>query len=112
STLSGNDQRGTGLVDKYRVYLIDDGIVQISLYQLFFIDYHIVTKVIESQLIIGYISDIAGILGSSLVILHRVQHHAYSKSQKLMNLSHPLSVTVCQVIVDGYNVYTLSFQCV
>ena len=29
-----------------------------------------------------------------------------------MNASHPVGITVCQVVIDRDNVYTLSFQCV
>ena len=110
AALSGNDQRGTGFIDKHRVHLIDDGIVQISLYQLFLVDHHVVTKIVKSQFIVGHIGDVTGILSSSLIIFHRVKDHTYSKSQELMDFSHPFCVTVCQVIIDGYNVHALSFQ--
>ena len=110
SALSGNNKRCSGLINQYGVNLINDGIVQISLYKLFFVDHHIVTKVIKSQLVVGHIRDIARILGTSLVIFHGVQNHTYGQSQELMHLAHPLRITVCQVIVDGNNVYAFAFQ--
>ena len=72
SALSGNDQRRTRLIDQYGVHLIDDGIVKISLHQLFFINDHVVTKVIKAQLIIGHVSNVAGILSAALIVFHRV----------------------------------------
>ena len=74
--LAGNDQRGTGFVDENGVHLVDDGVVKLSLYQLLFVDHHVVTKVVETVLVVGYISDIAGILGAALVVIHGVQDTA------------------------------------
>ena len=35
---------------------------------------------------------------------------SYSKAQESIYLSHPLRVTLCQVVVDGYNVHAFAFQ--
>ena len=59
ATLTGNDQRGTGFIDQNGVDLIDDGIMQATLYQLFFIDDHVVTQVIETEFVVGDVGDIA-----------------------------------------------------
>ena len=37
-----------------------------------------------------------------------IQNYAYGQSQKLMNLSHPLSITLCQIIIDCYDMHTFS----
>ena len=70
--LPGNDQRRPRLIDQYRVHLIDDGKVKPSLHELFFVDDHVVTQIVESQLIIGHISNIAGISLTALFIVHAV----------------------------------------
>ena len=72
ATLSGNNQRCTGLINQYGVHLIDDGKIQITKNQLLLVDNHVISQVIKAQLIIGNISDIAGIsllplLGSHMV---------------------------------------------
>src|SRR5699024_9893929 len=100
AALTGNDQRGTGLVDKHGVHLVDDTVVKFSLYKLFLVDYHVVTKVIKSQLVIGHIGDVASVSRTSLLRLHIVQYHAHGKTQEFMNLTHPLGVTLCQIVVD------------
>ena len=110
AALTGNDQRGTGFINQDRVHLVDDGVMKFSLYQLLFIDHHIVTKVVETVLVVGYISDITGILGTALVIVHGVQDTAAGQSQEAVNLSHLLGITVCQVIVDGDDMDSFSLQ--
>ena len=110
SALSGNNQRGTGLVDQHRVHLVNDGIVQVSLHQLLFINHHVISQIVETILIVGHIGDITGILLSSLIVFHGVQDHAHGQAQKLMHLSHPLRVTLCQIVVDRHNMDAFSFQ--
>ena len=110
AALSGNDQRCTCLVDQDRVNLIDDTVVQISLYQLLFVDNHVVTKVIKSQFVVGYICDIASVCCTALFWLHVIQNDTYCQAEELMNLTHPLSISLCQVVVDCYNVNTFAFQ--
>ena len=46
SALSGNNKRCSCLIDQHRVHLIDDGIVQVSLYKLLFVDDHVVTGIL------------------------------------------------------------------
>ena len=72
SALAGNDQRCSGLVDQDRVNLIDNRIVKSPLNQLFFINNHVVSQVIKSQLIIRRIGNIAGISCFSLFRCHTV----------------------------------------
>ena len=110
TTLAGNNQRGTCLVNQYRVHLINDGVVQFSLYQLFFINNHVITKIIKTILVICHVSNITGILLPSFIVFHGVQNHTDSQPQKLMNLSHPLCITLCQIVIDSYNMNSLSFQ--
>ena len=39
-----------------------------------------------------------------------VDNHASRQSQKVIHLTHPASVTLCQVVVDGHHMNTLAFQ--
>ena len=68
SALSGDNQRRTGLVDQDGVNLINDRIMQISLHQLVFIDDHIIPQIVKAQLVVGDISDIAGIGRPALLL--------------------------------------------
>ena len=48
AALTGDDQRCSGFIDQDRVHLIDDGIMQSPLHQLFFIDDHIITQIVKT----------------------------------------------------------------
>ena len=112
AALSGNDQRCTCLVNQDGVDLIDDTVMQISLYQLFFINNHVVTKVIKSQFVVGYVSNITSICFTAFFRCHVVEYHTDSQTKEFMNLTHPLSISFCQIVIDGYDVNTLAFQCI
>ena len=73
--LSGNDQRCSGLIDQNGIDLIDNCIMQSSLNQLFFINNHVISQIIKSKFIIRYISNIAIISLSSLVIVHLIENN-------------------------------------
>ena len=70
TTLSGNDKRCSCLINKNRVDLIDNGILKASLYQLLFVNYHVISQVIKSQFIIGNIGNITIILFTAFIIFH------------------------------------------
>ena len=110
STLSGNNQWCSCLINQDRVDLIDDGIMQISLYQLLFIDYHIVTQIVETKLVIGDIGNVAVICGAALFFCGSVQYHTYGQSQKFMDFTHPAGITACQVIINRYDMDALAVQ--
>ena len=69
-TLSRYDKRSSRFIDKNRIDLIHNGIVESTLYKLVLVNYHIVPEVIKSKLVIGYICNIAIICRSSFVRLH------------------------------------------
>ena len=112
AALPRNNQGRPGFVNQYRVHLINNGIMQIPLYKLLLINYHIITKVIKTQLIVRHIRDITGICRTALVVVHGIKHNAYRQAQKLMNLPHPFRITVCQIIIDRYNMDALALQCI
>ena len=110
SALTRNDQRCSRLIDQYRVHLVDNTEMQISQHQLLLVDYHVVTQVIKAELIICHISNITGICLLTLFAGHAVQHDPDRQAQKFMYLSHPLSVTLCQIVIDRYNMNALALQ--
>ena len=70
--LTGYDQRCSRLVYQNRVDLIDDSVVQAAKNELFFVDDHVITQIIEAEFVIGnicYVTIIclAALLGSHLV---------------------------------------------
>ena len=112
SALSGNNQRSTSLINQYRVHLIDDGVIQLSLYQLLFINDHVVTQIVKTKFVVRNIRNITGILFSSLIVFHRIENDTNLQTEKFMDFSHPLRITLCQIVIDCDNVHTFSFQCI
>ena len=68
--------------------------------------------VIEAELIVGTEGNV-GFIGLALgSIVHRAQHHADRQPQEIINLPHPLGVTLSQVVVHGNDVNTFAADCV
>ena len=86
--------------------------MKVSLYQILLINNHVITKIVKTKLIVGSICDIAVICLPSLIIIHGIQDHTNLQAKKLMYLSHPLGITLCQIIIDRDNVNALAFQCI
>ena len=76
ATLSRNNKRGPGFINKNRVHLVNNGIVKIPLYQLFLVDHHVITQVIKAQFIIGYVGNIAIIHFPAGIVVHVVKDTA------------------------------------
>ena len=112
AALSGNNQRCSCLVDQDGVDLVDDTVSKLSLYELLLVDHHVVTQVIETKFVVGDVGDVACILLAALIVLHIVQNDTDGQTEESVDFAHPLSISVCQVIVDGNNVDTASGQCI
>ena len=112
STLSGNDKRSSRLIDQYGIDLINDRIMQISLYELLLVDYHVITQIIKTELIICYISDITIVCLTTLVIVHIIQNNSNRQSKEFMYFTHPLGISLRQVVIDRYDTDTLALQSV
>ena len=112
AALTGNDKRRSRLVDQHRVHLVDDGVVQIPEHKLLLVDHHIVTQVVKTKLIVRHVGDVAVVRLPALLRLHIVQDNANLESQELMYLSHPLRITLSQIVIDRDNMHALALQCV
>ena len=108
--LTGNDQRRSGLIDQDGVHLIDDTEVQTSEHLLLLINGHVVAEIVEAQLVVGHIGDVAAVGSLSLLGGHLVQDNADLQSQELMHLTHPLRISLCQIVVDSNDMNALSLQ--
>ena len=110
---AGDNQRSTGVVNQYRVYLIDDGIIVLTLYKVFRADSHIVTQVVEAEFVVRTESDVgkislAACVGVGLVSVDAIHAQAVEHIER----AHPFGVTFCQIVVHGYYVHAVSGQCV
>ncbi len=110
AALAGDDQRRPGLVDQHRVHLVYDAEVQAPQDKLLLVDDHIVAQVIEAQLVVGHIGDVALVGLLALLAGHAVEDHSHGQAQELMHLSHPLRVTLHQIVVHRHHMDALALQ--
>ena len=106
-----DDERGAGFVDEDGVDLVDDGEVVAALDLLLLAGGHaIVAQVVEAELGVGAVGDVA------LVHLTAdrgglvVQDAADGEAQELVDVAHPLGVAGGQVVVDRDHVHAAPGQ--
>ena len=108
---TGDDQWRTGVVDEHGVNLIDNGVVMLDLNKVGHVHCHIVTKVVETELVVGSESDrtVIGPLSGIAVRLMLVDA-VHRKTVEHVERTHPLRVTLGEVVVDGDDMHTLARQ--
>ncbi len=79
-------------------------------HQLVLVDCHVVAQVIKAQLVVGYIGDVAVVGLLALLRAHAVENNADGEAHEGINLSHPLGITLCQIIIDRNHVNALAVQ--
>ena len=62
---------------------------------------HIVAQIVEAELVIGAVGDVAVVLLLALLVVQPVHDDADGEAQKLVDLPHPFGVAFGEVIVDG-----------
>ena len=107
---AGNDQRGSRLVDQNTVDLVHDREVMRPLIHLTQFRLHVVAQVIEPQLVVGRIGNVALIGGFLLVLGLLRNNNAGRQTQCGIDFAHPVGVAAGQVIVDRDDMHTLAGQ--
>ena len=106
---TGDDERRTRIVDEHGVHLVHDGKVVLALHQVLLADGHVVTQVVETELVVRSEGDVALVglaarVGVGLVLVDAVHGQAVEHIQR----AHPLGVTLGQVVVDGHHVHAFA----
>ena len=116
---AGNDQRRAGLVDEDVVHLVDDRVVQRPLHLLMLAGIavvapggrpHVVAQVVEAELVVRAVGDVAGVGRLPLVGRHVALDRADREPQRHVERAHPLHVAAGQVVVDRDDVDALALQ--
>ena len=103
------NKRCTGIINQYRVHLVDDSIVMAALYEVGRRDSHIVAQVVETELIVGTESDVCLIsLATSLGVGLMLVNAVYRETVEHIEWSHPLGVTLSQIVVDSHYMHTIT----
>ena len=106
--LTGDDQRGPGLVDEDRVHLVDDGENMSALDHVTLVEGHVVTQIVKAHLVVGAVCNVAGVGCAALLARQIVHDQANGQAHEAMDLSHPFAVAPRQVVVDGDDVHALA----
>ena len=107
---AGNDQRRTRFVDENGVDLVDDRIDVATLDHLFDAVLHIVAQIVEAELVIGPVGDVAGVGLLALLVVEPVHDHAGGQAEKLVDFAHPFGVALGEVVIDGHDVHAAPVQ--
>ena len=107
---AADDQRGARLVDEDRVDLVDDREVVAALDALLQRARHVVAEVVEAELVVRAVGDVAAVGLAALVRLHRRQDHAGGEAEEVVDTAHPLRVVLREVVVDGDDVDAVAVQ--
>ena len=103
-----DDQRGARLVDEDRVDLVDDREVVPTLDEVFERPGHVVAQVVEAELVVGAVGDVAAVGGAALVRRQLVEDLADSQAEEAVHPTHPVGVAADQVVVGGHRVHTVA----
>ena len=106
-----DDQRNSCFINEDRVHFVHDGVVMAALHLLLFARGHpVVAQVIETELRVRAVGDVAAVLlapdGRRLV----VQNASHAQPCHLVNRAHPLAVARGEVIVHRDHVYAPTAQ--
>ena len=107
---AGDHQRRARLVDQDAVDLVDDGEVEVALDHAVERELHVVAQVVEAQLVVGRIGDVAGILGAPGDIVEAGHDDAHSEAQETVDPPHPLGIAPGEIVVDRDDVDALALD--
>jgi hypothetical protein len=105
-----DDERRAGLVDEHRVHLVHDRVVEPALHAVLGPHRHVVAQVVEAELVVRAVGDVAGVLLAPLGGLHVLLDAAHGEPEELVDLAHPLAVAPGEVVVDRDQVSALAGQ--
>ena len=105
---TGNDQRRARLVDQDRIDLVDDRVIVTALHHRGALVLHVVAQIVEAELVVGGVGDVAGIGGAALLVGEAVHDDADGQAEELVDAAHPFGVALGEVVVDGDDVDALA----
>jgi hypothetical protein len=96
-----DDERRAGLVDQHRVHLVDDREDVRALHPLLERDHHVVAQVVEAELVVRAVRDVAEVRRAAFRGARlRVVEAADGEAEPAVEMPHPLRVAPREVVVD------------
>jgi hypothetical protein len=103
------DKWCTGIIDEHGVNLVDNGVVVCALHQFSRVGRHVVTQVVETELVVGSECDVCLIgFATCFRVWLMFINTVYAESVEHIERSHPFGVTFCQIVVNGDHVYAVA----
>ena len=90
---------------RIEVDLVDDRIDVPALDHVLHAVLHVVAQVVEAELVVGGVGDVAVVGLLALLVVEPVHDHADREAEELVDLPHPLGVALGQVVVDRHHVH-------
>ena len=98
---AGDDQRRARLVDQDVVDLVDDREAVAALHAVLQRVGHVVAQVVEAELGVGAVDDVAGVFDLPRLVVVGVLDRGDADPERVVDRLHPLGVAAGQVVVDG-----------
>ena len=103
-----DDQGRARLVDQDRVDLVHDGEGVAALDHVLEPELHVVAQVVEPELVVRAVGDVAGVGGFAVRVADARGHDAGGQAEEAVDLAHPLGVAAGEVVVHGDDVDALA----
>ena len=108
---TGNDQRRTRIVNQHRVHLVHDGIIVRALHQVLGVRGHVVTEIVETELVVRTKGDVRHVSAAAgltvgLVLVDAVHAQAVEHIKR----PHPFGVALGQIVVHRHHMHAVARQ--
>ena len=105
-----DDEGRARLVDEDAVDFVHDRVVVRALHHARDVELHVVAEVVEAELVVRAVGDVAGVRCLPLLIVQLVLHDTHRHPEEAVDASHPLGVAAGQVVVDRDDVHALALE--
>ena len=105
-----DDERRPRLVDEDAVDFVDDRVVVTALHVVREVELHVVAQVVEAELVVGAVGDVARVGDLAFLVVEVVLDHADRHPEEAVDTAHPLRVAAGEVVVDRDNVDALALE--
>ena len=95
---------------RIEVHLVDDGVVVPALHHFGRRVFHVVAQIVEAELVVGAVGDVAAILLAPKLVGEIVHDDADGQSEEFIDGAHPRRIAFGEIVVDGDDVDALAGQ--
>ena len=105
-----DDQRRSRFVDEDAVDLVDDRVVVTALHVVREVELHVVAEVVETELVVRAVGDIAGVRDLAFLIVEVMLDDANRHPKEPVDAAHPFRVATREVVVDRDDMDALALE--